>query len=231
MRNVAKGELPNQDIEELEDKPVLVDESFILFLQVGMDEFAENPLEVFDGCGRIYGFHPDLPASEHYKPQHLNLSETMDDLEEDFGRFVLLGYFEHGPGCRIWHLTEETPRGTEGDYRFDGTRFAGFWVPDEAVEEDLSEKELKERAREACEVLNSYFRGDVWYYRLTLYEALRSSEGKTKVIKDSYVEEAPEWEDSCGGYYGGEALRDGVTNALLSLKEYLKTKESEKARK
>ena len=93
---------------------------------IEQDSSPQNPLDDCDGEGRIYSFntrhcsykHPDSVLAENHKVKDL---------------IVPLSYFEHG-NC-IWDVLgalDGTP-----DFCWDGTRNAGFWVPDQCAVENL----------------------------------------------------------------------------------------------
>ncbi len=91
------------------------------------DPGCENPLEDCDGMGKIYSLNS----------RHIN-SISMDELEryiEDDPFAVTLSYFEHGQ-C-AWSVSGDKPRGTEGDWQWDGVDLAGIWIPDDCCRDHI----------------------------------------------------------------------------------------------
>lgn len=136
---------------------------------------------------------------------------------EDFHDRIPLGYFEHG-NC-IWHVTGEIPLGTEGDYRWDGTRFAGFWEPDDSLldladQEGLElgsherRKKMEQWAREACETYTNWCNGWVFCYAVIAYTAKLPYD---RLI--DYRHDAEEFHDACCGFYDWDHFKGEVEDA------------------
>lgn len=215
---------------------------FILFVRVEYDECPPNPLEDWDGTGKIYSFNrrhvnfykgdprdafgrwrcPECGADEYHldfewyhedgdgeKPviychlcDHHTPQSQKDDWHEEFVDLVPLGYFEHGM-C-LWHVSDEIPRGTEGDYRWDGINFAGFWEPDEVLLKEVEglgpvdrRKKMVQFARQACDVYTDWCNGQVYGYVVEAYTHRLPYDR----LRD-YRYDAPEYDDSCWGFYG-----------------------------
>lgn len=135
---------------------------------------------------------------------------------------IPLGYFEHG-NC-IWHVTGDIPRGTEGDYRWDGVGFAGLWEPDEYVlnaaeelglEPGSNERDawMRKQAKSACETYTAWCNGWVYWYFVKIYKA-RQHNGVILDQRSDYRLDEPLHEDSCGGYYDTASLADEINDEL-----------------
>lgn len=122
---------PNTDTElELPHSDAL-DDTFVFRLPpnggfvvgyLAPDDSPMHPLDDCDGQGRILSFNRDHPNFCH-----------PDNLESEAGNipthlWVQLSYFEHG-SC-VWDVQGGKHIGGCPDMRWDGTRFAGVWLPD-----------------------------------------------------------------------------------------------------
>lgn len=135
---------------------------------------------------------------------------------------VILGYFEHG-NC-IWHVTGEIPRGTEGDYRWDGVRVAGVWEPDKYILEAAEtlglepgsadrQRWMEKQARSACETYTAWCNGWVYWYSLSIYKA-RQHNGHILKQRDDYRFDDPLYDQGCGGFYDTDHLAEDINNEL-----------------
>lgn len=96
-------------------------------------------------------------------------------------------------------------------FRWDGTEFAGVWEPDEVCINELdlagapgtNERVMRawELAKSACEVYTKWCNGEVYFYRLEVFDAEGESLG----------------EESCAGFYGWDDVEEGINNALAGL--------------
>lgn len=208
---------------ELEDAGV----PHILFSSLMPDRWPEDPRD-WDFFGQFYSF-----ATNHTNcldVQCDSWGELQEKLSYRFDEFLLLGYFEHGRG--VWHLSGETPRGTEADYRWDGRDPAGVFVPSE---EQLTfvkdtpgkgyEEELKCLARGDLEVWNMYWNGDVRCTRFVVYRLLHNRDGEPKTRSQSYCEEEPAFEGGVAGLYTDEDVRRVLREDLEALEDKYQVKD------
>jgi len=143
-------------------------------LRVEQDYDVRNPLEDMDGEGRIYSF-----SRRHSNFLNLgvtSIAEARKELIRRFGKenigWLQLGYFEHGQ-CVWFPWADGAPAGTAGDFQWDGTAFAGVWVPDEYVRLNIGKcapqvyrKKLLEYCRQVCRLYTAWCNGSVYGYTL-----------------------------------------------------------------
>lgn len=120
---------------------------------------------------------------------------------------VPLSYFEHG--LCTWGVAGSLSH--YPDFRWDGAEFAGVWEPDEECVDDLdlhgapgtNERVMRawELAQSSCEVYTKWCNGEVYFYRLEVFDAEGESLG----------------EDSCAGFYGWEEVEGAINDALASM--------------
>lgn len=190
----------------------------IVFVTVEQDEDVRNPCEECDGIGMVHSF-----SHRHFN--FLKLSATcqedaMTELKEMFGSdFVTLGYFEHGR-CD-WHVSGHKPLGTEGDYRWDGVSFAGVWVPDTVLKQELGKSRggtrrrmLEKFAAQACKVYTAWCNGDVSWYSVSCYKKRGAYDKPSDYRHDDAL-----FHDSCGGFYWDSPKE--VTSELTSIIEQM----------
>jgi hypothetical protein len=187
------------------DEPALsVVDGYVFILSFEHDCCASNPLEDWDAMGTITSFNS----------RHINSCKSAEEAEALLKNkdAVRLGYFEHGR-C-IWHISDEIPVGTAGDYRWDGNNCAGVWLPDKYLLEEAKGKKGEERkalmkkwAKEACEVYTQFCNGDVYDAIVKIYKARFDDETLLDEVSD-YESAEPIEDDCCGGYYGDEAVKD-----------------------
>ena len=203
------------------ENPLLVG-GVIIFAGLEHDGDAENPLESFDGNGRIYS----------RCRRHGNYRDDLSAVgaAEGGGFVVALGYFEHG-AC-IWHVSAERPAGTEGDYRWDGVSDAGIWVPDKYALEDIKGRPKGSRcdralelARQACTAYTAWCNGECYRFSLAAYRA-RYKDGSPYDDADYYRLAEPLAEDGCGGYYGRDDACSAMGAALVELLKRITGKEN-----
>lgn len=196
---------------------------YIIFVKKGYSTDDPNPLEEFGGAGAIYSL-----GSRHsnYNP------ERVKEAVESDPDAVPLSYFEHG-NC-IWGVAEgflARHPGTAGDFRWDGVRFAGVWVPDEHLRktaDDAGEApgsverraRMRQYAEQACTTYTAWANGEVYRYAVEAYPA-RSVEGfGVYDDRSDYRYDKPVFEDSCSGIYDDDdhyfdkSVREAVQEAL-----------------
>jgi hypothetical protein len=189
-------------------------EDTIAFLETHYSgDIVSNPLEEWDAMGTIYSF-----SRRHHNFLDLELAslgpEALDEHFED--GWVPLGYFEHG--LCDWHITGEIPPGTAGDYRWDGVRFAGVWVPDEelmAYIDPLEGQErtdkMREHARQACIIYTQWCNGEVYGYAFEVHRYRHPYDRPS-----DYRFDEPLYEDSCYGFFGWDDFEEAVQEAVAA---------------
>ena len=176
-------------------------------IEIAIEEDYENPLtedsdytgEIFSFCSRHNNFldlvNKGCPTKE----------SARNWLEDEYGPeglgWCLLSYFEHG-NCIWFPWTQPKPPGTEGDFRWDGTRFAGVWrTPKELRKitqpEEAHRELIKERCIAACKLYTSYCNGEVYCFSIKKEDC----------------------EDPCsnGEFYSLEYLKETLKEELLEL--------------
>lgn len=188
----------------------------ILFVTIEHDPYCENPCTSQDGFGTIRSL-----STRHIN--NISIEEATELLNGD-PDVIPLSYFEHGES--LWMVKDEpTPAGVE--FRWDGRRFAGVWIPDACVRESytgqdgLSRRDwMIQQAKSACEEYTDWANGRCYWYAVKLYE-LRTEDGEPYTDVSDYRLVTPLDEDSCGGFIGDyvkEAMIDaGVWSALRTL--------------
>ena len=139
------------------------------------DDYPENPLETWDGVGRIYTARRHAKIQEHHAMQEaLGLDRDwrvdQDGDQSAHPDVVKLDCYKHSG--ETWSVTQ-----TGQNCRFDRSAGAGVWIPDEtlfAILQTLPDSERKEQrivyARQACELYNSYLNGDVYALKVAYFD-------------------------------------------------------------
>ena len=197
---------------------------YVVKLGVEHDPDPENPMEVWDGQGTIHSFNRkhgnflDLGASSR-EGARLEIGERFGEENVDW---LLLGYFEHG-NCSWFPLASGRPPGTEGDFRWDGCSFAGVWVVDDVVRENINIGELEGDARYewllahckgVCEEYMNWCNGWVYGYSVSVWK-----DGEVMIDNDS-----------CWGFSGMDHEKSGLRGSVedvLAVDEVTELKETE----
>jgi hypothetical protein len=175
----------------------------IVFVKISPDEDSYDMFADEDGNGQILSFN-----SRHSNFIGYDKEEKIQDLLDNH-EAVPLSYFEHGR-C-LWFVADsKTPAGVE--FVWDGREFAGLWIPDEDVFEnigDVSGDERKEKLRAyAAAVVEQYTQwcnGEIYGYDVVTYYLKRDSDGDPIVDFDDYDDnEIKLDEESLWGLYGYE---------------------------
>ena len=201
----------------------------IVFVSTSQDEDAGNPCDDWDDMGKVYSFcrkHSNFLRDFEFPAAR---SEAPAALKEHFNPdIVILGYFEHG-AC-VWHVSGRSPRGTEGDYRWDGVSFAGVWVPDKYIIEEADKagltgeartKFMEERAAHTCETYTQYCNGDVYGYTIDAYTVRKTEDGVVYDELSDYRHAKAAYEDSTCGHYGYDNLQASMLEAANTCGEAL----------
>jgi len=163
-----------------------------LTVRIGYDQDAGNPCEEDDGLGTIRSF-----SRKHIN--YIDPDEAREMMEAD-PCIVPLAYYEHG-NC-LW-MVAEGPHPAGVEFQWDGTRFAGIWIPDDWVRESYQGQDSKtrqqwmvERAASCCKVYTKWCNGEIYYFVVT--------------------DEDDEVVDSCSGMYSLEYCIDYAREAAES---------------
>lgn len=153
--------------------------------------------------GKIYSF----------SRRHVNSIgiDEADDLMAENPNHVKLSYFEHG-SCH-WMVMGESSPGME--FRWDGVRFAGLWIPDDDCMKTINARTLKamkkrpdttfqdnrreallDYARNVCKTYTQWCNGEVYWYTIEL-------DGDDI--------------DSCSDFYGSDHEESGLMDQARSV--------------
>lgn len=149
------------------------------------DDLCPNPLSDWDGHGRIYRRDRDAShESREFFNKYAGLDEYGNERRKPHRYGVPLDLYEHS-------LVRWSVAGTGMQCRWDTSRYAGIWVPDDAAMEVIRdqgrglEKELQRRTRrefavklaeEACELYTNWCNGDCYGIVIERYEGGQHSE-------------------------------------------------------
>jgi len=192
----------------------------IVFVKISYDQDAEGIFEDGMSNGQIYSF-----SSRHVNFIGYNKEEEIEDLLQNH-EAVPLSYFEHGNS--LWMVAgDPAPAGVE--FRWDGRRFAGLWVPDDDVFANIDYngkttgaeriKKLREYAAGICETYTQWCNGEVYGYQAELYELQRDEEGDPITERGDYTCSHVNVleEDSCWGFYGWDTVEEAATEAVQGM--------------
>ena len=201
------------------EKYVILHGEKIAFVELAYDSNASNPLEDWDETGTIHSFNR----------RHTNFidptSEQFEALQAEHGADLIpLSYYEHGQ-CLWFVVGSDTPAGVE--FQWDGTRFAGVWVPDAGLKgyaddenEPLGSPEriarMSEYAKQACTTYTDYCNGSVYGYSIEVYNVRRDEAGTVWDDEYDYRRETATDEDSCWGFYGWDYFKEEVIDRLCA---------------
>ena len=112
-------------------------------IKVCQDQDPANPMEDWDGMGEIRSF-----SRRH--ANNVKSQEEAEQLMKDNPFHVELSYFEHGQS--YWMVGGEMKPGMEGDFRWDGVRRAGLWIPDKEALATIRIRAMKRLLPEGSDV-------------------------------------------------------------------------------
>lgn len=190
--------------------------NLIIFWEIEPDEDAPNPCKDFDAEGEIISCNP-----RHISHDRNRIEEALEDPDSDA---VPLSYFEHGL-CR-W-MVRDASRHSIPDWQWDGTDFAGIWLPDKCLldeAEGLTGQErrakMTEWAAQACKIYTQYCNGDVYGYTVKAY-AKKADDDHTYEEPEDYEDEECLHEDSCCGCFGLDYTSEEVQSVINWIKEHV----------
>ena len=184
----------------------------VVFFKIDNDHSPENPLENESAQGTIYSF-----SHRHGNFIGYDKEDMIEDLLKN-KEAVRLSYFEHGNS--LWMVAEApTPPGVE--FQWDGVRFAGLWVPDEEVLDNIGDVQGEERrtkllayAAGVVEQFTAWCNGEVYGYEIERYD-LKEDEDGNNILSRSYYSSMQDAEtDSCSGYYGWDDFTKEVESSV-----------------
>jgi hypothetical protein len=198
----------------------------IIFVSIEHDSDSPNPCEDMDGFGMIRSF-----SNRHHN--NINPNEALEMMKAD-PDIVGLSYFEHGNS--MWFVKGEQPAGVE--FQWDGTRFAGIWIPDKCVKDSYTTVEgktraqyMEEQASSACTTYTQWCNGEIYYYNVEAFKLRTSEDGDMYDEKDDYRYEKALFDDSCCGMYGIDYVKGEAEGAAQSAVEKIHERLSPKKRK
>jgi hypothetical protein len=193
----------------------------IIFVTIEYDSDTPNPCTDCDGMGHVRSL-----SSRHIN--HIDYEEAKQLLEDD-PDVIPLSYFEHG-NC-VWMVMNGATSNTPGiEFRWDGVRFAGVWIPDDCVRESytgqdgLSRRDwMAKQAENCCATYTQWANGECYYFRIGAYK-LRTDEdtGDNYEDEDDYRFKDELEEDCCGGFIGWDWALQATQEAAESILAQLK---------
>lgn len=150
-----------------------------------------------DAMGKLYSAHRDCSRDEHSKMQEAlgmdNDWKRDSDIQPDPDA-VVLDCYEHGG--QVWSIS-----GHGMQCRWDTTRGAGVWVPDEYLREELEKLKGDERRARALLYAKQF---------LDTYNAILAGEVYGCVVQ-TYDENGERFEsDSCWGFIGFDPAMESL---------------------
>jgi hypothetical protein len=232
MNEKQKLELnwPDVSFDNTNWESTMIENKLIAFVAIHHDDTPANPCMDWDGFGDIKSL-----STKHIN--NISVEEIEDMLQDEICKeqTIALSYFEHG-NC-LWGV-----RGSMNnmpDFNWDGTDFAGVWIPDdeciktvdhyeklakEKDEEFNRNEKFKEMATQACKTYTAYCNGEVYGYRIELHRLQFDGEKDPIEEHGNYEHLDILFEDSCWGFYGDdydymkETVVDNLECHLKSMK-------------
>jgi hypothetical protein len=200
MENTVKEQSLVEAIQELDffdilgKKQEIITGDTIAFLDVDYDNDTDSPNDC--GTGEIRSFN-------RRHNSYISQEEVQAILDETPKRILFLDYYEHSSGR--WSLAGEGYQ-----CQWDTSNYAGVYIAPEDEEANTEE------ARSFCETFTDWINGEVYWFGITVYPIIKDVLGN--VITDAshyrnFVE--PDLEESCGGFYGIEYMKEEVLGSFL----------------
>ncbi len=195
---------------------------YIIFWIIEYDFDPPNPLEDWDAYGEIYSL-----SNRHTSYNRDAIEEIMERKQSgEEVDAVQLSYFEHGL-CR-WMVAGSPKGGMAGDWRWDGTDFAGLWVPDDALIQEAEgltgearREKMIEWAGQACDAYTDWCNGSVYGYTIKAFEVKYDGSEEYQ----DYEHKHPIKDDSCWGFYGLEYIEQEVESMVNAIANRLSNQE------
>lgn len=209
----------------------------IVFVEADHDQDCSNPCEDCDGFGSIRSL-----SNRHIN--NIDIDEAVELLKSDADA-VALSYFEHGQS--LWMVAGSDATRTPGvEFQWDGTRFAGVWIPDKCVRESftsvlsgkrtgnagelavkttldtnadgLTRREwMVKQAEHACETYTEWANGQCFGYDVQVFKVLRGEDGEVYEDREDYRRETPLQDDSCWGFIGWDYFEDEMRDVTRGI--------------
>jgi hypothetical protein len=217
-KNTKRIQVTQPNLPEYEGTARTIIGNRILFVEAMHDPDCDNPCEDQDGVGHIRSL-----SNRHIN--RIGYDEAKALLESD-ADVVALSYYEHG-NC-VWMVAGSAKENTPGvEFQWDGTRFAGVWIPDDSVRESytgqdgLSRRDwMVKQAECACETYTAWSNGDCWGYSVQVFKVRKDGDGEVFDSLEDYRRDAAEHEDSCFGFIGHDYFKDEMKDqAVYALKQ------------
>jgi len=159
------------------------------------DENCNNPFDDMDGMGNFSCWNNSREEESKYCELLGFDIDTHERVGKPHNLAVEIDKYEHSG-------ISYSVRGEGMNCRWDTSKGWAVWFPDKCALEDIMTRKTKKAqrnravvmARQACELFNQWANGDVWYYN----------------IEDTDGENL----DSCGGFYGMEAVKEEVNSQI-----------------
>lgn len=185
----------------------------ILFVSILPDSDQPNPCDEMDGFGMMHSL-----SNRHFN--HITMEHAQSILEENKDA-VRLSYFEHG-NC-LWMVSDApTPPGVE--FQWDGVRFAGLWVPDKCLLDEVDglttearHTRMQQFATQACETYSQWCNGEIYGYSVSLYKLRKDTQGEPYEKEDDYRRDKAIEEDSCFGFFGYDCVQQEVKALIKNI--------------
>lgn len=196
-------QLPGLELPDMDDQAQFWDDTGrLITVELEYDSGYSNIDPIADrGDTAMYSFNRRhinfLDLGEHV----IDILDVPKALNKRFGAryWRQLGCFNHGSS--LWFpAANGRPPGTGGDFRWDGTMFAGVWTVSEHLKEHLKgtryqAQQMDRMVEGDCQEYTNWVNGDVYGYTVKVFNS-----GET----------TPAEEDACGGFLG-----DPETSGLL----------------
>ena len=192
---------------------LIVDDK-IVFVSVDYDPNPLNPLEDFDGVGRIIQLRRSTPQ------QDIELAENALANDPDA---VELSYYEHGSS--LWYVRERGGKFVLPDRHWDGVDRAGVWLPDKSVLDSAEtlglvkgskerRKWMLDQAENACRLFTAYLNGDVFGYSVAVYRVRHDDRGEPYDRLSDYRRDEPIYEDERSGFFETDYMEEQIREAV-----------------
>jgi hypothetical protein len=206
--------------DEADKTAITIIGSKIIFVTIEYDSDCNNPCDD-DGMGSIRSL-----SNRHIN--NIDYDEAKQLLEDD-PDVIPLSYYEHGNS--IWMVAGSARENTPGiEFQWDGTRFAGVWIPDDCCRESYTKQDgltrrewMAKLAECCCETYTAWANGECYGFRIAAYELRKDEDtGDNYEEEDDYRFKDELEEDSCYGHIGWDYAVQATTEAAESVLGQLK---------
>jgi hypothetical protein len=214
--------LVEPNLPEFENTEHTIIGNYILFVESAHDQDCGNPCTDVDGMGHIRSL-----SNRHIN----NISyEEAEELLKTDPDVIPLSYYEHGNS--VWMVSGSARESTPGiEFTWDGTRFAGVWIPDDCVRESytgqdgLSRRDwMTKQAEICCDEYTKWANGDCWGYDVQVHK-VRKSDGNVFDDFDDYRFDTALFDDSCWGFIGWDYFESEMKDVAIRALKFIYTKQ------